>query len=203
MGMLQSCTEGLQLISFHSVSKGFLGECGLRGGYFEINGVPEDVSEQIIKLASISLCSNTVGQVAVGLMVQPPKQGEPSFEQYLSEKTAILDSLKRRAVKLVDCLNQLDGVECTESEGALYAFPTVNLPAGALAAAAKEGVAPDAFYCSALLESTGIVTVPGSGFKQVEGTNHFRITILPPEEELDTVFSNIGTFHSEFMKQYA
>lgn len=23
---------GLQLVSFHSVSKGFLGECGLRGG---------------------------------------------------------------------------------------------------------------------------------------------------------------------------
>ena len=33
--------------------------------------------------------------------------------------------------------------------------------------AAKEaGKAPDFFYCKQLLEETGIVTVPGSGFKQ-------------------------------------
>ena len=34
-------------------------------------------------------------------------------------------------------------------------------------AAKKAGKAPDFFYCMELLEKTGIVTVPGSGFKQV------------------------------------
>ena len=34
-------------------------------------------------------------------------------------------------------------------------------------AAKKTGKAPDFFYCKELLEETGIVTVPGSGFKQV------------------------------------
>lgn len=33
----------LQLISFHSVSKGFIGECGIRGGYFELFGIDDDV----------------------------------------------------------------------------------------------------------------------------------------------------------------
>ena len=33
---------------------------------------------------------------------------------------------------------------------------------------------PDAFYCFQMLEETGICTVPGSGFGQVEGTYHFR-----------------------------
>jgi len=38
---------------------------------------------------------------------------------------------------------------------------------GTGAQAAKEaGKAPDAFYCMRMLEETGIVTVPGSGFKQ-------------------------------------
>ena len=36
-------------------------------------------------------------------------------------------------------------------------------------AAKKAGKAPDALYCMELLEETGIVTVPGSGFKQVSG----------------------------------
>jgi alanine transaminase len=28
----------VQLVSYHSTSKGFLGECGLRGGYYELVG---------------------------------------------------------------------------------------------------------------------------------------------------------------------
>ena len=32
-------------------------------GYFELFGVDEGVKQQLYKLASISLCSNTVGQV--------------------------------------------------------------------------------------------------------------------------------------------
>ena len=33
--------------------------------------------------------------------------------------------------------------------------------------AKKAGKAPDFFYCKSLLEETGVITVPGSGFKQV------------------------------------
>lgn len=38
----------------------------------------------------------------------------------------------------------------------------------------QAGKAPDVFYCKALLEAKGIVTVPGSGFQQAKGTYHFR-----------------------------
>lgn len=31
--------EKLQLISFHSTSKGFIGECGRRGGYMELHNI--------------------------------------------------------------------------------------------------------------------------------------------------------------------
>ena len=44
--------------------------------------------------------------------------------------------------------------------------------------------------------------VPGSGFKQVDGTYHFRTTILPPEDKLDTVISKLSKYHSEFLAQY-
>ncbi|KAJ1554369.1 hypothetical protein HK096_003887 [Nowakowskiella sp. JEL0078] len=30
--------DEIELISFHSVSKGMVGECGRRGGYFECHG---------------------------------------------------------------------------------------------------------------------------------------------------------------------
>lgn len=53
--------------------------------------------------------------------------------------------------------------------GAMYSFPQVKLPNGAIAAARQAGKAPDVFYCLRLLEATGISTVPGSGFGQKEG----------------------------------
>ena len=202
MGALKGDDDGLHLINFHSVSKGFLGECGLRGGYFEMLGIPQEVKDQIYKLASISLCSNTMGQITTGLMVQPPVEGEPSFSLYKKEKDDILGSMHRRAILVARELNKLEGVQCSESQGAMYAFPTIVLPQGAISAAKEAGMEPDAFYCWELLNATGIVLVPGSGFKQKEETFHFRITILPPEEQMDKVFDLIGTFHNSFYAQY-
>ena len=62
----------------------------------------------------------------------------------------------------------------------MYAFPQIVLPKAAIAAAKAAGRKPDAFYAMAVLEATGIVMVPGSGFGQVDGTWHFRTTFLPP-----------------------
>ena len=75
--------------------------------------------------------------------------------------------------------------------------------AKAIQAAVDKGLAPDAFYCFELLENTGIVVVPGSGFGQAEGTHHFRTTILPPEDKIDEVVSRLAVFHADFMKRFA
>ena len=55
-----------------------------------------------------------------------------------------------------------------------YSFPRLHLPPKAIAAAKAAGKTPDTLYCLQLLEATGIVTVPGSGFGQEEGTFHLR-----------------------------
>lgn len=194
--------KNFQLVSFHSTSKGFSGECGLRGGYMEVHGFDDDVKQQMIKLASISLCSNTVGQLSTGLMVNPPKPGEASFSVYQLERDTILKSLKKRAANVTQKLNELDGVSCNKSDGAMYAFPRITIPTKACEAAAKDDVAPDAFYCMELLKNTGIVVVPGSGFGQETGTWHFRTTFLPPEDEMDEVMNRLKKFHSNFMEKY-
>jgi hypothetical protein len=51
-----------QVVSFHSTSKGFTGECGLRGGYFDLVGFEPAVRAEMTKFQSISLCSNVPGQ---------------------------------------------------------------------------------------------------------------------------------------------
>jgi len=178
----------VSLFSFHSTSKGFLGECGHRGGYMEVRNVRPDVMAQILKMQSVSLCSNLPGQTAMYSLVSPPPVGGPSRAEYDHERGAILGELKTRAKLLADGLNKIPGFRCNEVAGAMYAFPRFELPAGKT----------DEQWCMALLEKTGICVVPGSGFGQLPGTAHFRTTILPPREQLAEVVKLIAAFHAEY-----
>ena len=45
-------------------------------------------------------------------LMAPPAPGDPSYEQQQAEMTAILSSLKRRAVAMVNGLRKLEGVTC-------------------------------------------------------------------------------------------
>lgn len=192
----------IPLVSMHSVSKGFYGECGRRGAYVEMVGLPEAVLGQLSKLASISLCSNISGQITMAVIMNPPKEGEPSHELYYQERQSLLESLKRRVGMLEEALGQMEGVTMVRPEGALYAMPRIRLPRKARQEADKIGKAPDFFYCKSLLEETGVVTVPGSGFQQVKGTLHFRTTFLPQEDAIGAVCDRVVGFHRRFLEKY-
>lgn len=170
--------SAVELVSFHSTSKGFIGECGLRGGYMELHNMLPEVVDELYKISSVNLCPNLPGQFATALMVDPPKAGEASHALFEQEKSERLDSLKRRARMLSEAFNRLPGVSCQETEGAMYAFPRISLPAKAIAEAERLGKQPDVLYCLELLNETGLCCVPGSGFQQEPGTFHFRTTIL-------------------------
>merc|ERR1712182_62799 len=71
-----------------------------------------------------------------------------------------------------------------------------------LAAAVAEGRKGDQFYSMELLKATGVVVVAGTGFKQVEGTLHFRTTFLPSEKDIDSVVARVTQFHKTFMEKY-
>uniref|UniRef100_A0A7S0HIY6 Aminotransferase class I/classII large domain-containing protein n=1 Tax=Hanusia phi TaxID=3032 RepID=A0A7S0HIY6_9CRYP len=190
--------SSVELVSFHSVSKGMIGECGRRGGYMELRNIDTVVREQIYKLVSIGLCSNIAGQMMVDLMVKPPQEGEPSFALYQEEMNSLQDSLTRRAHKLSTALNSMDNISCNAIEGALYAFPKIDIPYKAVQAAKDSGMTPDTFYCVELLDATGICVVPGSGFRQKKGSFHFRTTFLPSEEKMDIVIEKLRKFNKTF-----
>mmetsp|Transcript_6085 Transcript_6085/g.13275 ORF Transcript_6085/g.13275 Transcript_6085/m.13275 type:complete len:315 (-) Transcript_6085:21-965(-) len=194
--------ENLQLISFHSTSKGLIGECGRRGGCMELHNIDPYVKSQLYKLASSGLCSGVPGQIMMSLMVRPPLPDEESYELFTKEEASILESLKRRAVSLVKGLNEIDGVTCNPSEGAMYAFPRVELSPAASEDAAANDQTPDTMYALSLLEETGICVVPASGFGQKEGRVGFRTTFLPPEDELNEAIVEFKRHHELFSEKY-
>lgn len=202
MEMGEPYASTVELISFHTVSKGTSGECGLRGGYYEMVNIHPATVDQLYKISSINLSPNSIGQIAMSCMINPPKPGSPSHTIWRQEQQGELQSLRKRAHMVTDGFNSLPGVTCNFTEGAMYSFPHIELPPKAIAAAEAAGRTPDAFYCIKLLEETGIVTVPGSGFGQEPGTFHLRTTILPREEKMLEFVDKFRTFHEKFMAEY-
>lgn len=145
------------------------------------------------------LCAPVIGQCFVEMMVNPPREGEPSYQLYKKEYDTIYQNLHDRARALYAAFRDMEGVECQNPQGAMYLFPKVRLPRKAIDAAKKAGKSPDDFYCLEMLDATGICTVPGSGFGQEEGTFHFRTTFLAPG--VDWV-DRIAEFHKKFMDQH-
>lgn len=98
-----------ELASFHSVSKGYMGECvrghkdctlawvpcpacpdtcalgcrcGFRGGYVEVVNMDPAVQQQMQKLMSVRLCPPVPGQALLHTVVSPPTPSDPSFAQF-------------------------------------------------------------------------------------------------------------------------
>jgi len=78
--------DQVELVSFHSMSKGYMGECGFRGGYMETYNINPGVKEQLVKLVSTKLCPPILGQAAMDVAVNPPQPHEPSYELFMKEK---------------------------------------------------------------------------------------------------------------------
>jgi len=198
-----------ELFSFHSVSKGYYGECGLRGGYVHLDNIDQGVNEQLYKLLSMTLCSNTIGQAMMASVTNPPdSEGyladarDSSVALFAREKDAILAALKQKAGLVFDKLNKIPGVQCMPIEGAMYAFPQIDLPSKFVAHAESKGKKPDTLYALELLENLGVIAVPGNGFGQRAGTFHLRLTILPQEEELLRVLQGFERFHLDIYEEF-
>ncbi|XP_074243406.1 alanine aminotransferase 1 isoform X3 [Saimiri boliviensis] len=192
-----------ELASFHSTSKGYMGECGFRGGYVEVVNMDPAVQQQMLKLMSVRLCPPVPGQALLDLVVSPPAPTDPSFMQFQAERQAVLAELAAKARLTEQVFSEAPGISCNPVQGAMYSFPRVQLPPRAVQRAQELGLAPDMFFCLCLLEETGICVVPGSGFGQREGTYHFRMTILPPLEKLRLLLEKLTRFHAKFTLEYS
>ena len=97
----------------------------------------------------------------------------------------------------------MHNISCNKIEGAMYAFPSIKMSPKAIAMADELGVQPDFMYCMDMLNETGIMTVPGSGFGQKEGTHHFRITnLVSPTKEMQKCLDSLHKFNDSFHEKY-
>ena len=98
-------------------------------------------------------------------------------QDFLRERAA---SFAKRRDIVVGALNAIGGIDCLTPEGAFYTFASC---AGLIGATTPEGALLDSdrAFCSWLLETAHVATVPGAAFGL---SPYFRISYATSEEEL-------------------
>ncbi|CUG91534.1 alanine aminotransferase, putative [Bodo saltans] len=202
--------DGTSIISVHSVSKGLLAECGRRGGYMALTNCFLTIRKELMKLNSINICPNISGQLLTALMLDPPVPGDESYATFQHEMHSNFSALQKKAVVIAEALNAIPGITCSVPPGAMYVFPKVQLPTRYIdehtrSLNEQEGVSytPDTRWCLELLDSFGVVVIPGDGFLHEAGTFHFRTTILPCDAQLERMINSIREFQGSVITRFS
>ena len=163
--------------------------CGWRIGWALLSGEATrlgDYHHAIDLLGALRLCANVPGQFAVPAALDGPDTITP-----LCVEGGRLYETRRAVVEA--CANS-EHLELVLPRGALYAFPAVTGPAAI-------GF-DDHLFALELLESEGVLVVPGSGFN-VPYRNHFRVTLLPEAAMMREVFHRIDSLLGRFAQANA
>uniref|UniRef100_A0AAY5EJN0 alanine transaminase n=1 Tax=Electrophorus electricus TaxID=8005 RepID=A0AAY5EJN0_ELEEL len=172
----------VELASINSISKGLMGECGLRGGYVELVNFDPSMKQNIFKLFSAMPCASLMGQIALHVMVDPPRPGQPSktflfkmtelcFQEIQSNKRAIINNVRRT----LGVLNSLPAITWQPVMGGMFAFPRVSFSQAAINYSQERGQEPDVMYCLRLLEDEGLCFLPGYELGMTEGLENTHL----------------------------
>ena len=162
--------------TFNGLSKIYRA-CGYRVGWVAFSGDREHAAEYLHAvelLASLRLCANVPGQWAV----QTALGGYQSIRRLTEPGGRLYQS--RQAV--IDGVENSKYLQLNVPNGAMYAFPGVDTE-----------ILPgfhDQRFALELLEKQHVLIAPGSSFN-VPYRNHFRITTLPDERQMQTVFERM------------
>ena len=174
--------KDVPVITFGGLSKNYMVP-GFRIGWGIVSGDQarlKDYIEAINKILRARLSANHPEQYGI----------QVALEGDQSHLTLAMEKLHRRRDMTVDMLNAIDGISCVKPEGAFYAFPKIEIKGS------------DNHFVAELIKETGVVVVPGTGFGQVPGTNHFRAVFLPQEEKLEKAYKAIGEFFVKYKETY-
>uniref|UniRef100_A0A3P8TQK8 alanine transaminase n=1 Tax=Amphiprion percula TaxID=161767 RepID=A0A3P8TQK8_AMPPE len=163
--------ETVELVSSHSLSCSCIAECGQRAGYMEIVNMDPEVMHFL----------------ALDLMLNPPKPGDPSY-----------DTHTQRALEL---LSDLPGISCQPAMGESTFIHMLEVEA-------------DVLYCQKLLEEEGVFVGAGHHETKNDRTTltwhcmlHFlqkvfvlcllshRLCVLVPPDTMEEGLTRLCSFH--------
>ena len=166
-----------RVLTMNGVSKAY-SMTGWRIGYA---AGPKEIIKAIAKIQSQSTTNpSSISQAA-------SVEALSGTQDFIKKRA---DSFQERRDFVVKALNDIDGIDCLNPDGAFYVFPSCKGLMGKKDTNGKE-IKSDTDFVQSLLENSGIAVVQGSAFG-LEG--FFRISYATSMDNLKKALEKISSF---------
>ncbi|MHA1741141.1 MAG: aminotransferase class I/II-fold pyridoxal phosphate-dependent enzyme, partial [Candidatus Thorarchaeota archaeon] len=168
------------VIGFNGISKVYLAP-GWRVGYVyfhDQDGELDPIHDAMIRQARVRICVNAPAQYAAVAALK-------SDGSHLKE---MMRRLRERRQVIWKRLNEIDSISTRLPQAAFYIMPKIEL---------NGRWKDDTEFVLDVLNSTGVVFVPGSGFCPKYGASHFRSVFLPPPDMISEAMDRLESFMSK------
>jgi len=184
---MASLADDVLFVSFNGLSKNYR-SCGYRAGWMVVSGEKRharDYVEGLNMLASLRLCANTPGQLAI--------QTALGGYQSINDLVAPGGRLCKQRDLAYELLTQIPGVSVVKPKAALYMFPRLDPKV--------YPIADDQQFAYELLAEEKVLIVQGTGFNWINN-DHFRLVFLPNADDLGEAIGRIERFLSNYRKRH-
>jgi len=165
------------VVGFNGVSKVYLAP-GWRVGYVyfhDNDGELEPLRDAMVRQARIRICTNAPAQLATAAALRSDG----------SHLKGVMQRLRERRDLIAARLNSIDSISTTIPKAAFYIMPKIDL---------RNRWKNDVEFVLDVLNETGVVLVPGSGFCPTYGASHFRSVYLPPPKMITEAMNRLEAF---------
>jgi len=184
---IAALADDVLILTFNGLSKNYRA-CGYRAGWMVVSGDKRharDYIEGLNMLASMRLCANTPGQLAI----QTALGGYQSIKD-LVQPGGRLCRQRDLAHKL---LTEIPGVTCVKPKAALYMFPKLDPK--------MYPIEDDQQFAYELLAEEKVLIVQGTGFNWAT-PDHFRLVFLPNSDDLTDAVGRIARFLDGYRRRH-
>jgi alanine-synthesizing transaminase len=185
---IASLADDVLFLTFNGLSKNYR-SCGYRAGWMVVSGEKRhalDYIEGLGMLASMRLCSNTPGQLAI--------QTALGGYQSIDDLVAPGGRLARQRDLAHRLLTAIPGVTCVKPKAALYMFPKLD--------SKLYPIADDQQFAYELLAEQKVLIVQGTGFNWPR-PDHLRVVFLPNSDDLVEAMGRIASFLDHYRTRHA
>jgi alanine-synthesizing transaminase len=185
---IASLADDVLFVTFNGLSKNYR-SCGYRAGWMVVSGnkrPAKDYIEGLNMLASMRLCSNTPGQLAI--------QTALGGYQSIKDLVAPGGRLARQRDMAYELLSAIPGVSVVKPKAALYMFPKLDPKI--------YPIADDQQFAYELLAEEKVLIVQGTGFNWAS-PDHFRVVFLPNSDDLADAIGRIARFLDHYRKRHS
>ncbi len=185
---IASLADDVLFLTFNGLSKNYR-SCGYRAGWMVVSGHKKrarDYIEGLNMLASMRLCSNTPGQLAI--------QTALGGYQSIKDLVAPGGRLCRQRDLAHKLLTEIPGVSCVKPKAALYMFPRLDPK--------LYPITDDQQFAYDLLAQEKVLIVQGTGFNWPR-PDHFRLVFLPNADDLTEAVGRIARFLDLYRRRHA